>query len=196
VWDALTGALVRELSGHTGAALSVAYGPYGRRLASAGADSVVRVWNPRTGEQVRELHGHTGAVWSVVYSPDGRWLASAGDDSVVRVWDAATGKLVRDLSGHSGAVRSVMFSPDGTRLASAGRDPMVRVWDSATGEACYGLLPLDDDGWAVLTPDGRYKLEGPANGEFWYAINMCRFEPGELDPYVPELRRLATDAPL
>ncbi len=29
---------------------------------------------------------------------------------------------------------------------------------------------------------------------FWHAINLCRFDPGELDPYVPGLR-LPLDAP-
>ena len=47
-----------------------------------------------------------------------------------------------------------------------------------------------------IRPDGAYKLDGIAAGEFWYLSGLCRFEPAELDPYVPAIRRLPTDAPL
>jgi len=47
----------------------------------------------------------------------------------------------------------------------------------------------------VLVPDG-YKLDGDAGDHVWWAIKLCRFAPGELDPYVPGLRRLPTDAPI
>jgi hypothetical protein len=50
------------------------------------------------------------------------------------------------------------------------------------------------EGWAALSPDGRYKTEGEVAGQFWYAAGMCRFEPGELDPYLSAARRLSLDA--
>jgi hypothetical protein len=48
----------------------------------------------------------------------------------------------------------------------------------------------------ALTSDSPYKLEGTPNGEFWCTIGLYRFEPGELDPYYPQLRRIPADAPL
>jgi len=48
--------------------------------------------------------------------------------------------------------------------------------------------------WAALAPDGRYKLEGDVGGQFWHAIGMCRFETGELDSHLPDVRQLALDA--
>ncbi len=47
------------------------------------------------------------------------------------------------------------------------------------------------EGWAAFTPDGRYKLGGETAGGFWHSIGLCRFEPGELDPYLPESLRVA-----
>jgi hypothetical protein len=58
------------------------------------------------------------------------------------------------------------------------------------------LVPLLDGGYAVLTDGLAYKLEGTPNGEFWYAINLCRFEPGELDEYVEGLERIPAGTPL
>ena len=39
----------------------------------------------------------------------------------------------------------------------------------------------------------REFVHGTLNGEYWYTIGMCRFEPGELDPYLPELIQLPDD---
>ena len=46
----------------------------------------------------------------------------------------------------------------------------------------------------AFAPDGRYKFGGDVTGHFWHAINLCRFEPGEPDPYLP--LRLPDDEPL
>ncbi len=48
---------------------------------------------------------------------------------------------------------------------------------------------------AVLLPDGSYKLDGDPGRSLWWAIKLCRFAPGELDPYDTTIRRLTADAP-
>jgi hypothetical protein len=57
-------------------------------------------------------------------------------------------------------------------------------------------VPLPDNGYAVLLPDGSYKLAGDPGQALWWTIKLCRFEPGELDPHVPEIRRFPADAPI
>ncbi|WP_250283548.1 hypothetical protein, partial [Frankia sp. CiP1_Cm_nod2] len=64
-----------------------------------------------------------------------------------------------------------------------------------TGRRIATVIGLQD-GWAVLLPDGSYKLVGEPGGSFWWVIKTVRFEPGELDGYDPAIRRLAEDAPL
>ena len=86
-----------------------------------------------------------------------------------------------------------MFSPGGEQLVSGSSDGTIRLWEVATGR-CLGILwPLPTAGRPSFTPDGRYKLGGIPAGEFWHVIELCRFEPGELDDLVPGLR-LADDA--
>ncbi|MGH9891251.1 MAG: WD40 repeat domain-containing protein, partial [bacterium] len=93
-------------------------------------------------------------------------------------------------------VQSVAFSPDGKWLASGSEDNTVRLWDPESGKLLATLI-CTPEGWAVVTPDGRYKLGGDTAGAFWFAINLCRFEPGELDPYLPDrLRRLTPEEPI
>ena len=62
--------------------------------------------------------------------------------------------------------------------------------------AALGLDPaVPGEGYVVLVPDG-YKLDGDAGDHLWWATKLCRFAPGELDPYVPGLRRLPAEAPI
>jgi WD40 repeat protein len=177
----------------------VVFSPSGDALASASNDGTARVWTMNGDAPMIEsyvLTRHVGRLWSVAFSPDGRLLATAGDDLVVRIWDAVTGDHLHTLPGHARRVWSVAFSPEGTLLASGGDDGTVILWDMTGPEPVRKTMLLGlANGWAALAPDGRYKQEGEVSGEFWNAIALCRFEPGELDPYLSTVRRLALDAP-
>ncbi|WP_019630650.1 TIR domain-containing protein [Actinomadura atramentaria] len=198
IFDPEGGGLLATLAGHTDRVYRVVHDATGEILASASNDGTVRVWDIGARRLRHVLTRHTGRLWTAAFAPSGSLLATAGDDLVVRLWDARTGRHLRTLTGHTRRIWSVAFSPDGTTLASAGDDGSVILWDVADRDAPARratLLGLPE-GWAALTPDGRYKSEGGAGTEFWYSIGMVRFEPGELDAYLPEVRRVPLEAPL
>ncbi|MEO3867230.1 TIR domain-containing protein [Nonomuraea sp. B12E4] len=197
LWHVDSGGRVATLEGHTDRVYSVAFSPNGRYLASAGSDGKALVWELRPGQPWQPRLVHTldprgGRLWSVAFDASGAGLATGGDDLLVRVWDTMTGRLRHTLAGHARRVWSVAFSPASDLLASAGDDGVVILWEG--GERRATLLGLAE-GWAALSPDGRYKVQGEAGGQFWHVIGMSRFELGELDPYLPGVRQVPLDSP-
>ncbi len=63
-----------------------------------------------------------------------------------------------------------------------------------TREVIATLISLPEGGYATLLPDGLYKLDGDPRDRMWWTMKLCRFGPGELESYVPEIRRLPVDA--
>jgi WD40 repeat protein len=188
------GEAVRTLTGHTDRVYSVAFHPGGAVLATGSSDGTARLWDAASGHETRVLSGHSDRVWAVAFSPDGSLLATAGADHVVPIWDVATGRRLHVLTGHTDQVWSAAFSPGGRLLATASNDGTVRVWEvGGQAPARSTVLVGLRDGWAALAEDGRYKVDGDPAGRFWYAIGQCRFEPGELDPYLPAIRRLGEE---
>lgn len=174
---------------------AIAWSPDGAWIASGHNDGSLRLWEVASGLEVRRFRGHEGGVWSAAFSPDGRLLASGAADETIRLWKVAGGRRQARLQGHENGVTSVAFSPDGRWLASGAEDTTVRLWDVET-RSCFAILVHFPQGWVAYTPDGRYKLGGEISGGFWHVIGLCRFEPGELDPYLPTPLRLPDDAVL
>lgn len=195
LWDAAVGSALRTLKGHGASISSITWRPDGQRLASGSADRTIRIWEVARGCVICTFEGHRADVLSVAWSPDGQSIASGSKDRTVRVWGVEGRSETRTLDGHGSAVWSVAWSPDGQRLASASDDGTIRLWNATTGACLAILLPLPE-GWVAFTPDGRYKLGGHIGGGFWHTIGLCRFEPGELDPYLPQPLRIPDDQPL
>ena len=171
LWDAVTGAHQRTLTGHTFFVNSVAFSPDGRTLASGSDDNTIRLWDAVTGAHQRTLTGHRWDVTSVAFSPDGRTLASGSSDDTIRLWDAVTGAHQRTLTGHTDTVFSVAFSPDGRTLASGSSDNTIRLWDAVTGAHIRTLRghKLDVNSVA-FSPDGRTLASG--GGEDDHTIRL------------------------
>ncbi|WP_322770385.1 pentapeptide repeat-containing protein, partial [Frankia sp. Cr1] len=200
---------VAEISGTARPLVAVAFSPDGTTLTSVGADGTTRIWETATGRhlaQGRSSHrvdksdslGKGDRIPSgpeSVTSPDGRFYAAA-DGTTVRLTDARTGTLIGRLSGHLGPVTALAAAPDGSLLATASTDGTIRLWDPATLTVVATLLGLPGGAWAVLLPDGTYKLDGNPRGELWWAMGRCRFEPGELDGFIDSLNRLDPSEPL
>lgn len=129
LWDANTGKLMMELSGHTGYVTRAQFSPDGKTIISASFDKTARLWDVKTGQEIRQFIGHSDGLWNVAFAPDGKTIATASTDGTARLWDVQTGKELRRFVGHIAPVENVIFSPDGKFIVTAGDDGMVRFWD-------------------------------------------------------------------
>jgi WD40 repeat protein len=190
IWNVTTGTLIRSLGVRS--ANSAAWSPDGNHIAIAAGSDPVRIFSSGTGALEWTLTGHDGSVISTAWSPDGSRLATGGQDEITRVWTTRDGHLARKLTG-SCPVTSVAWSPDSSRLATGGEDSAVCIWEAGTGLLLGTLLPLADDGWAVIHNSRRYACQGTVQGEFWWAVDLTRFEAGELEPHLHEQHRVPAD---
>jgi len=125
VWDANTGAPLRELNGHTRAVWAVTVTRDGARIVTGSDDKTVRVWEASTGRELRQLIGHERPVRSVAVTTNDPRIVSGSEDGTLRVWDAGTGE--ERLKGPVGKVRSIAVMPDGSRVVTAA-DGSARMW--------------------------------------------------------------------
>ena len=122
-------------------AVSVAFSPDGRTLATASATTSTRpgsarLWSVATRQQIGVLRRPgPGEITALAFSPaDAGILATAGADGTARLWDARTYRQIRQLrQAHLSKLTAVAFSPDGKTLATAGADGTARLWNLATG---------------------------------------------------------------
>ncbi|MEV0648899.1 pentapeptide repeat-containing protein [Phytomonospora sp. NPDC050363] len=156
------------------------------RLHSAGDGTEIAAWE-----------AHNGSVTAIAWNQWEHQIISAGTDGHVRIWDPNTHGVICEWLAHAGWITSLSLSPDGAHLLTSGDDNVLRIWRARTGEPVATLVPLSNGREAVLYGDGlTYKLNGNADGRFWYAAAQVRFEPTEADEYVPDLVRVAENHPI
>jgi WD40 repeat protein len=199
-WDTTTGQAGASLR-PPGSVFDACFDHGSQRVASAGADRMVRIWDRATGRELLSCEGHEAGVLCVQFAPDGRQLASAGGDGAVRLWDAATGKALLVLRGHEGYVQSIAFDPQGRLLASASTDETVRLWDLAAGREVAMLeghtgpvrgLSFSADGrrLASSSEDGTARLWDVATGQ--EALTLPEHGAARRIVFTPDGRHLVT----
>jgi WD40 repeat protein len=166
VWDVATGQQRHTLRDHNWGILGLAFSPDGRTLASASADSSVRLWDVETAAEIKTPPmRHDGPSRGVAFSPDGLYLAAPGMEQTVKIWDTATWREWRTLHDPTNGILSVAWSPDGRRLAWGGTDATVKIGDPATGKVLRSLR--GHTAWVegvAFSPDGQWIASASLDG--------------------------------
>jgi WD40 repeat protein len=82
LWDAVSGACLNTLTGHSQPVWSVAFSPDGTRVVSGSQDNSLRLWDAVSGTCLNTINGHSGTIYSAVFSPDGMRIVSGSADKV------------------------------------------------------------------------------------------------------------------
>ncbi len=157
VWDTASGTEVVTMAGHDGPAVSVAFSPDCKLIASGNFISTADVWTATTGARLITLSGHDGAVLSVAFSSDGRRVITGSDDKTTRVWDVATGAELLSLPCDSDVTRAA-FNANGTAVAVATGAGAVLLWES--GAPAGGYEPRETGHNATQLVDKLYRRYG------------------------------------
>lgn len=144
VWDAFTGGQLQAYQDLSEAVRCVAGSNDGARIATAGADGLVRVWDVVSNRLLATYRGHEGQrINALAWAHARPVLATAASDGAVHVWDATTGNILAIYGGHTGSVNSLAWSPDanasplggGYCIVSGGEDATVQTWEAFTARA-------------------------------------------------------------
>jgi eukaryotic-like serine/threonine-protein kinase len=170
VWDANSGALLREIAGQDQPVKSLAFGNDPRQILIASGSKAV-LWDCETGMQVRTFSADSeGAPWNVgcvAMRPDGTQIAMAiayGGNKVVLI-DTASGKTEFEVEEHA---QFLSYSPNGKLLAIPHQFDThgeLKIVDTASGKVRFHFhsekkMEFFRLGWgylrATFSPDGRY----------------------------------------
>jgi WD40 repeat protein len=120
---------------HNGAVNWLAWNREGSRLASAGADNLIKLWDPESPTCVGILRGHINQVNCVAWEPNGHRLASGSMDGKVKVWSIPPAPQPLRLAGHLGGIQALVWSKDAATLQSLGvADGLIARWEVASGK--------------------------------------------------------------
>lgn len=150
---------------HKDSIYALCLSPDGQRLATAGADRIIRLWDLTTQKETGKLEAHSGHVLALAFNPDGTMLASGSADKVLNFWATKKWNQVITLNNHPAPVTALVWTTGGTNLFSADEDGTARRFTEFkvhAGEQSGGGAQQ-----RVFTKAGDilYSLAAPADGK-------------------------------
>ncbi|KAJ4708365.1 Transcriptional corepressor LEUNIG [Melia azedarach] len=121
------------LEEHTHWITDVRFSPSMSRLATASADTTVRVWDTETpGYSLRTFKGHSTTVMSLDFHPSKEdLLCSCDDNSEIRYWSITNGSCAGVFKCQGGATQ-MRFQPHLGRILAAAAENFISILDVET----------------------------------------------------------------
>ena len=169
------------LTGHTGAAIALAFKDNGT-LISGSNDDTLRAWNVATGTQRWEQDVGNAVLAVALPSHDPHFIAYGGARNFdIRMRYSSDGDWRGEVVGHTDSVQSLAFRPNSYLLASGSSDKTIRIWDVGDNNNLRHVRTLRGHTGSVLSvawsPDGRTLASGSRDGtvRLWNPDNGINF---------------------
>ena len=129
-----TGALIRELAGHTARIRAIGSGAVPNTVVSIADDNTVRTWDETTGALIGSAAFAIGkGVERYVIRPGKEPVAAALMGSRITLLNYETASFLRNFDLQGATAASIAFSNDGKTLATGSDDGNVRLWNLDAG---------------------------------------------------------------
>eukprot|EP00559_Dactyliosolen_fragilissimus_P005156 CAMPEP_0184857380 /NCGR_PEP_ID=MMETSP0580-20130426/2543_1 /TAXON_ID=1118495 /ORGANISM="Dactyliosolen fragilissimus" /LENGTH=557 /DNA_ID=CAMNT_0027352947 /DNA_START=72 /DNA_END=1745 /DNA_ORIENTATION=- len=118
-----------KVKAHNTEATCVRYDSSGSDLvATASADSTLKLWDTGNGQLHATLRGGSGHVMLGV-DISGMLAAGCGSDKTCRVWNTRSERMIHQLVGHSHKITCVRLFKGGKAILTGSADRSMKVWD-------------------------------------------------------------------
>jgi WD40 repeat protein len=182
LWDGESDRAWRQRKGHGNPPVLLEWAPDGKGLASAsptGAglfEPFLLTWEVNGDKPAGHLNADNSLVRAMRWLGDGA-VVGLDDSGYIRRWEKSSnrgsvmGRIFPGFSGH--------FSPDGAWIASGhGWEPArarcftsaVWLWKAANGRPTGAVVPLLNEGWLAVSPDGHFRGSPGVERELVYVV--------------------------
>ena len=120
---------------HEDTLTAFAFSPFGKKVATASTDKMVKVFDADTLEYESTFEGHTSHVLDVDWNTDGLTLATSGADLQVKIWDIAEGQQLKKVEGYTKEITSIEFVGGTDTTLTASGDKAVKLANAPLPEA-------------------------------------------------------------
>lgn len=150
LWDSESGALIGELSGHSGWISSLEFSLDGTTLVSTSADQTARIWDVQTLAVKSVLRGHRDEVYSLSLSPDGTQMVTGSKDGLVHIWSTLSEEAGLQYRNRSISFPISFHSPDGKSLFVCAEQDGLLEFDSETLEEVGPVIDFGNTGSSLF----------------------------------------------
>jgi WD40 repeat protein len=160
---------MKQLNGHRGWAVALAFTPDSKRLWSGAFDGI-RYWDLDTLQQLQTV-AIPAQTRHLCISPDGQMLAAnqnpyQNQPGCVVMRNVDTGDALRQIGRIRSGPAHAVFSPDGTLLAVAKDNDNALIYSVETGQKIKQFDSPGPQGQCVeFSPDGKYLCVAGGGGD-------------------------------
>jgi WD40 repeat protein len=163
VWDARTGARLKDVAGHGMGTYGLAFSLDGRVCISGGDGGNVQAWNPSDDAPATTLGRHESPVLTTAVTADGRTAVSGTQTGELKIWDINRGVTTGACDLHASIFKVIADGLRG-RVLVATETPTLFSCDLGSGAITWRFTMDNEVTRLVLSADACIAATGDTSG--------------------------------